>query len=344
MKFYKKGIEKRKEWIDICNNKQPCPIIKELYYSNNLKPSEIKFLAYSCKYNLENTLERFKQFQSMPFNLQRGNSLENYILKYGTEIGTKRFEQKNKNSSGNIKNFIRKYGNELGKQKYVEANKKKRCTLENFVRKYGIEIGTQKYKNFCERNRGNHSLERQIELYGKEQGLIRHSSNRKKLKELNTLHGFILRYGKEKGEQKFYERMRKMHNATRHQASHSILSQKLFKEIYLLIQNKFKEIYFASLNKEYGFDRYFLDFFIKDNNKCIEFNGDLFHANPDIFKSSDTPHPFLKNVTAETFWDYDKQKLDTLRKNNIMVLTIWEKDFRQNSTETIIKCVNFLNE
>jgi hypothetical protein len=41
-----------------------------------------------------------------------------------------------------------------------------------------------------------------------------------------------------------------------------------------------------------------LDFFIKELNLAIEFQGDIFHANPKIFKASDNPNPFRKDLSS----------------------------------------------
>ena len=57
---------------------------------------------------------------------------------------------------------------------------------------------------------------------------------------------------------------------------------------------------------------YLYDF--KWKNKIIEFNGDLYHANPNKYIESDTPLSKIKsiknkNITAKEIWDFDSVKI-----------------------------------
>ena len=65
--------------------------------------------------------------------------------------------------------------------------------------------------------------------------------------------------------------------------------------------------------------------------------------NPKKYKSSDYPHPFRKNITAQEIWDKDKQKIDIAIENGFDVLIIWDSEYRWgNKQEIINKCINFL--
>ena len=58
----------------------------------------------------------------------------------------------------------------------------------------------------------------------------------------------------------------------------------------------------------------------------IEYNGDVFHANPKIYKKDDQPNPFT-NQTSEEIWNKDDEKLKLLEKDhNIKTIVIWESD------------------
>lgn len=82
-------------------------------------------------------------------------------------------------------------------------------------------------------------------------------------------------------------------------------------------------------NKEYMIitnDRkiYYLDYYIKDWKIAIEYNGDLFHANPNKYKSHDKPIPG-SNITASEIWERDRIKRETLLKErNIITIDVWE--------------------
>lgn len=344
MKFAKQGLENTKVWKQICGDLLPCEEINHIYKTNALTPCEMKFLACSVKYELPNITERFEIYRVIPYNERKANSIYLYHLKYGKEIGNKLYYEKNKKCKHTLENFAKRYGEEEGLKRYTEHNSKKKETLENFIRRYGAVEGTKRYNEFCERNKGNMSLERLQELYGEEEGTQRHKDIRDFFKFNSSLEGYVIRFGEELGQEKFYERMNKMKNGVRRNTSgRSASSQKLFKEIFNCIKNDYEEIFFDTLNTEFGVKQYFLDFYVKDVNRCIEFNGDSFHANPLIYKPDDKPHPYLKDIKAKELWAYDKKRLAEIENKGIMVLTVWEKEFRTEPTNTIQKCINFIN-
>jgi len=57
-----------------------------------------------------------------------------------------------------------------------------------------------------------------------------------------------------------------------------------------------------------------INYFIKELNIAIEFNGNLFHANPKYYKSIDTPNPWHPNLTAKEIWKQEKIRIKTLLK------------------------------
>jgi very-short-patch-repair endonuclease len=87
---------------------------------------------------------------------------------------------------------------------------------------------------------------------------------------------------------------------------------------------------------------YKFDFCEKDNKKIIEFNGDFWHCNPDIY-THDYLHP-VKKVIASEIWKHDKIKTEVANYFGYQVLTIWEKDYKDNPDQVIQKCIEFLNE
>jgi hypothetical protein len=125
---------------------------------------------------------------------------------------------------------------------------------------------------------------------------------------------------------------------------YSKISQELFWSIYNeLNENLKKNIYFSELNQEYfirvlnSFKNYykinqtlyFLDFAIKYNDKkfCIEFNGDLWHANPNIYKAKDHPLSFDRTISCEDIWLKDKIKEENIIQSDFYLWHIWEKDY-----------------
>jgi len=128
----------------------------------------------------------------------------------------------------------------------------------------------------------------------------------------------------------------------------SKMSQELFDMIFeKLSPDLCEHTYYANLNKEFGkqdvqnLKYYFYDFVITDIKICIEFNGDVFHANPIIFESNDEPNPY-NNVKAEDIWKFDRQKLNLLTDLGFKVLVIWEKDWMTDKINELNKCLKFI--
>lgn len=123
--------------------------------------------------------------------------------------------------------------------------------------------------------------------------------------------------------------------------NYSLVSQELFWEIYNKIKDQYKEIYFATFlngekddsgkNHEYKVPTESsyrkLDFYIKDINKAIEFQGTFWHS--------------INNKR------YTEEK-DQLRESQIIssigckILNIKEEDYNKNKEKTIQQCVDFL--
>ena len=106
------------------------------------------------------------------------------------------------------------------------------------------------------------------------------------------------------------------------------------------------KIYYQRLNKEFGvfnnaLKKYtYFDFVIPDLKICVEFNGDVFHANPEIYKSTDTPNPYDKSLTSEAIWLFDNLKNQELINRGYNIIIIWEKGYKRNkdyTTQMLVK-------
>lgn len=86
-----------------------------------------------------------------------------------------------------------------------------------------------------------------------------------------------------------------------------------------------------------------LDFCDKDTKKVIEFNGDLWHANPTKFKADDIPlSRFGSTRTAKEIWERDELRQIELESMRYEVMVIWESDYKANKIGTVNKCRIFL--
>lgn len=121
---------------------------------------------------------------------------------------------------------------------------------------------------------------------------------------------------------------------------YSKISQKLFWPIYNEIQNKYNDIYFAQLGKDKNIDTvnnneycsinndksiFFFDFYVKDINKVIEFDGDYWHG--------------VKRGNQKR----DKIREKKITDSGISVYRVSERVFKNDPEKTIKECVNWLN-
>ena len=88
---------------------------------------------------------------------------------------------------------------------------------------------------------------------------------------------------------------------------------------------------------------FFYDYVDIEKGKCIEFNGDVFHANPDKFEECDCPNPFVKNLTSKKIWEKDEKKIKALKTcRNIETLVVWESEYLKTPEIVLSSCLEFL--
>lgn len=154
----------------------------------------------------------------------------------------------------------------------------------------------------------------------------------------------IEKYGEEEGLKRWEERQEKWHKSFKKskKIGYSKVSQKLFWEIYNLLQDK-DNIYFAELgknkildpneyNNEYRLkcnNRIFSPDFINiKNKKILEFDGTYWHGDK-----------IIKRSTALR----DNERDNILIENGYEVLRIKEEDYKKNPQKVIKECLEFLN-
>ena len=110
----------------------------------------------------------------------------------------------------------------------------------------------------------------------------------------------------------------------------------IFEEIKKVIPSTVHQFSIEYENKrQYVYD-------IMANNKIIEYNGDFWHSNPDLY------YPEFINkrtkVKASDKWELDSIKIKHAQNNGYEVLVVWENDFKKNKEEIINKCIQFLTQ
>jgi hypothetical protein len=78
------------------------------------------------------------------------------------------------------------------------------------------------------------------------------------------------------------------------------------------------------------------------NGKIIEFNGDCWHANPNIYGANDRPNPLDASIIAADIWIRDAAKIKFYESKGYTVLTVWQSEYLKNKQEVMEQCLKFL--
>ena len=165
-----------------------------------------------------------------------------------------------------------------------------------------------------------------------------------------TLEKCQKKYGEIEGERIYRERQERWQNTINSKSPEEIdrinrakfgdgrgysrISQELFDKIVEKIGSEYKEIYYATRGdgdfNEYmvhtldNKHRYFLDFFVKDNNSVIEFDGEYWHGEK-------------RGNQAR-----DREREENIRKLGLKVFRVDEVEYRKNPVRMVNECVKFI--
>lgn len=74
---------------------------------------------------------------------------------------------------------------------------------------------------------------------------------------------------------------------------------------------------------------YELDIYLPDLKLAIEFNGDYWHANPDLYSKDE----IINNKLASDIWEKDIKKINRCYSRDITLIVVWENDWINNREE-----------
>ena len=261
-------------------------------------------------------------------------TLNKMIDKYGEDEGTKRWNSYcARQAETNTLEYKQKtYG--WTEKQFKEYNKSRAVTLKNLIKKYGEDEGIKRWNSYCARQAETKSWAYMVENFGIEKA--RDINKRKSL----TLENFIQKYGEEEGNKKWLKYLVNRNNGV------SEISQILFANLDKYIGSKYTTYYYNK-NSEYfvwGEDNvYYMDYFIKDLNICIEFNGGCFHGDSRLYQDDECCNPFVKNVTAKELREKDEARYKWLaEKYGIKTYVIWELDYNPEDFDYISYINNVL--
>lgn len=327
---------------------------------------------------------------------------EAWIKKYGEDTGLQMWEDRKRKSANTLENYILKYGCDIGKLKYDELQEKFkfRFTLPWFIERYGETQGPIKYK---ERNskmsvgiqslkergftddeildiRGRHSmgsaitLANQIKKYGEEEGRRRYAITRERIKlgsvrrldywikkndgnieqakidlsnsQKRNLDFFINKYGDVIGLEKY--------NVARINwklGQRGIFNSRGQLEVENWLCTIFTDV--AGIRKDTGIilteseksgivkNNVIYPDIIVNNKYIINYNGDFWHANPAMFPDDDMINKRTKK-TAGYIRAYDAARNEICKNRGYVVIDIWESEWIACSSDIKNKLLNII--
>lgn len=311
--IYCREIDHKKYYLSCCKD-----CLLEHFKDNPPKSEKYYFMKANIygQYCFGYSDEEYKKICSMTV----GVTYNSMINKWGKELGEQKWKEYcDKHSKiASKQTFIDKYGLEEGLRIYHNS---RAITKELCIKRYGYEEGLKKWNNYCNQQKITKSLDYMINKFGYDKAIQINQS------KALTLDNFINKYGNIEGNKKYIE------FTHRHINFYSKISQKVFNELDKYLSKKYTT-YYATKNFEYPLkinNKYIcLDYFIKELNICIEFNGSVFHGESRLYKDNDKCNPF-SNLTAKEIRELDNNRYKLLKEiYNIDTYIIWELDYNNN--------------
>ena len=276
---------------------------------------------------------------------------DDYIQKYGLDVA----EKKLKSRGASLENYINRYGEKIGNKKWLEYCKKRAYTykknrgtgkyasrnLEWFQKQYGDEQGYEVWDTKRKTQAYKVSKEYYIDTYGETEGLIR--LRKTKSRDLSF---FINKYGQDEGFKRYSNMLLKKVNALKKRKTYSSWSLECclyIKKVVddLIFYGERELVWNLPLEWQIKLNQKIVSPDLFYRGKIIEFQGDLFHGNRNLFEGNEKPHPF-NNLTVDELRKQDNIRLDYYKSKNYKVLEIWENDYKEDKERTIKKCLMFL--
>lgn len=206
-------------------------------------------------------------------------------------------------------------------------NQSRAVTKKNLIMRYGEDLGNKKWEGYRHRQAYTNTKEYFVEKYGETVGEQKYYNINASKAITHT--NLIKKYGEYLGNEKWLDFLN-----NKKRIGYSKMATKLFEELESKLGNDYT-FYYEPKTREMVLNSngtpYFYDCYIKELKLIIEFNGDVFHANPKIFNAHDNPNPFDKTLPAEEIWEADNKKVNHALDNGYKIIIIWENELRINT-------------
>lgn len=302
-------------------NLQICQECRDKFNEQNHTGHSYNVLSYTSKYAFDIDDETFIKARKTYY----GSSLEHKIRKFGEEEGRKRWETycKRQSETNTFEYKHKVYG--MTEKEFRQYNKSRAATKANMIKRWGEELSIEKWNSYVEKQKLTKSWGYMVETYGIEKA---RQINRSKV---NSLESYRNRYGIEEGTKKWDEYIQN------YKSGFSLASQRIFRQLDKYLGKKYTT-YFATKNFEFAIvgnegDEHFsykLDYYIKELNVCIEYNGGCFHGDSRIYEDNEKCNPW-SNKTAKEIREQDEKRYRQLKNvRGIDTYVIWELDVNKN--------------
>lgn len=283
---------------------------------------------------------------SEKYTKENSRTEKNYIKKFGKKEGVKRWKSYCEKQArvNTFEHKQKKYG--WTREQFDEYNKSRSVTLDNLINRHGEKIGKEKWNSYCKKQSYTNSLEYYQKKFGEENGKIKWEEvNRKKA---HTIETYIEKYDGdiELATEKLIEFFKNLKSSS----ISSKISVELFSELTdKLIKMGYKKIFHYSFNNEWvinvrGHQTIFLDFYLRDTGKVIEFYGDYWHCNPKKYNCDQQVNIGGSLKKVKDVWKDDEKRINNILKLPYIhdIKIVWECDFRKNRDKVIQECIDFL--
>lgn len=300
--------------------------------------------------------ERMKMVVSRDGN--RKNDLESFIKRHGEELGVIKYNEfRSKISrSRTLEGMIENHGEEEG----VKLHKKMREDIsyshskKGFINIYGEEEGKKRYESVRSKRRFSMSKEGYISRYGEEEGNILYEI--KTYKRSRLFKEIQKNYPDPKEALKIVKKIKEsidiFKNQNKKSSTVSLVSRMFFNELINRLSNTVFRNFDISEDIFYGDNEFKIstkgtdipgyfrkpDFFIKNLNIIIEFQGSYWHPRPKSPTFTlDELDDRMENIIIK---DYNKLKL--YRELDYYVFYVHEEEFYYNPDLTMEECIKFI--
>lgn len=295
---------------------------------------------WKCSGKFANSAEYRSEFPGAPLvspELAKRTAVTEEVMKakYGDIDGELRWKSYCTKQAVSNSLAYKKERHGWSEEQFKEYNSSRSQTLEKMILRHGETEGTSKWIEYCERQCYTNTKTYFIEKYGQTVG-------NKKYTELNH----------KKGAANNPVHMASVMNITideavdliiaRQNANGFILGSRLEKEFTTGLESLIGKLDHSTLSSPFGKWSTLLDSYviydIKHQDCVIEFNGDYWHANPNIY----TDTAIIRGRTALEIRNRDQQKLQTVIDMGFRTMTVWEYDYRLNKQETLERVVKWM--